>query len=129
MTELEELDRRYASGQFDAIRGDLERFLAAHREEIVRCIAELAGVSPADAVKRYIIGHRTINAERDISEQLEEIRKEKWIRGVQDGCAPDPQKVAADWSRQYSAAWRAHRITAIVYVFEREKERFLKLLA
>ena len=132
MTEIEEIERRYEAGQLDPIKHDLERFLVAHRAEIQACRAEEsrqgAEVSPGEAVKLFILRHRTINAQREIREQLEEIQREKWYRGVDRGCAPDPEEVALEWARKYSSAWRQHRLTTILYIFEREKDRYLRLL-
>jgi hypothetical protein len=132
MSELDEIREKYESGKLDSIKEDLERFLDAHRLEIAACRAEqeLRGV-PVDlesAVKLFILRHRSINPARDISEQLEEILKEKWIRGIRTGCAPDAQKVALEWAQCHSAGWRQHRLTTIVYVFERDKQRYLGIL-
>jgi len=57
-----------------------------------------------------------------------EIEKEKWIRGVREHRSPNPEDVARDWARLYSPSWRQHRILSIIYVFEQEKEKYLKLL-
>ena len=132
MSELDDIKANYDAGKLEGLRGDLERFLASHRDRILRFEEEQAarGLSiPRDsAVKFYILRLRSINPRREIQDQLEEIQREKWIRGIQTGCAPDPQEVAADWAKRYSAMWREHRLTEIVYVFEREKERYLKIL-
>ena len=132
MAELDEIRRDYEAGRLGAIQQDLERFLVAHRAEIVaaRAEQERAGVAvPAgDAVKLFILRHRSIHAQHEIRDQLEEIQREKWIRGVQSGCSPDAQQVAAEWAQAHSAAWRQHRLTTIVYVFEQDKDRYLKLL-
>ena len=132
MTELDEIQLEYEAGRLDSIKEDLQRFLRAHRAEIAAWRAEQAraagGLSDADAVKLFLIRHRSINPQREIRDQLEEIQKEKWIRGVTTGCAPDAQQVASEWARAHSAAWRQHRLTTIVYVFEREQDRYLKLL-
>lgn len=131
-SEIEEIRRKYDAGQLDSIKDDLERFICAHKADIVRYRSdqERKGLRLTDeaAVKFYIVEHRSINPRREIQEQLEEIRRETWIRGVQSGRAPDQGEVARDWARQHSAAWRAHRVTAIVYVFERDKERYCRLL-
>jgi len=132
MTEIEEIEKRYESGQLDSIKRDLERFLAAHRAEIQACRLEEARqgseVSQSEAVKLFILRHRTINAQREIREQLEEIQREKWCRGMDTGRSPDPEQVALEWARKYSSAWRQHRLTTILYIFEREKDRYLKLI-
>ena len=132
MGEIDAIRAEYESGRLEELRGDLERFLLAHRERIRAFAAEQAakGLAPTTetAVKFYLLRQRSINPRREIQDQLEEIQREKWIRGVNSGRAPDPQEVAADWARRYSAMWREHRITKIVYVFEREKDRYLKLV-
>lgn len=132
MSELDDIRRQYERGDLEPLKGDLERFLCAHRDRIRTFSTEQAAkglpASPDAVVKFYILRHRSINARREIQDQLEEINREKWIRGIQSGCEPDAQAVAADWARRYSAMWREHRVTTIVYVFEREKERFLKVL-
>jgi hypothetical protein len=132
MSTLDEIRRRYEAGQLEDIREDLERFLRDHGTRIARFREEQRGkgleVDDELAVKLYLIHYRSINPRKEIQDQLEEIRKEAWIRGVNSGCAPDPQEVAQDWARKYSAAWRDHRITTIVYVFERDKDRYLRIV-
>jgi hypothetical protein len=130
--ELEEIRRKYESGQLEPIRQDLERFILAHRQEIAlfRADQEKRGLALSDeaTVKLFLLRHRTINPRREIEDQLEEIQKEKWIQGVRTGRSPDAQEVALDWARNHSAGWRAHRLTTIVYVFDREKEMYCRLL-
>jgi len=133
MTELEEIAQKYASGRLDPIKSDLERFIRSNRVRIDSFRTELSSklhlaLTDENAIKQFILRHRSINPAAEIQEQLEEIQKEKWIRGVQDGCAPDDQAVALEWSQKYSAGWRAHRVTTIIFVFDRDKERFIGLL-
>ena len=131
-SEIDEIRRKYDAGELDSIKQDLERFICAHKADIVRYRADQKrkGLELTDeaTVKFYIIDRRSINPRREIQEQLEEIRRETWIRGINSGSAPNQGEVARDWARQHSADWRAHRVTAIVYVFEREKGRYCKLL-
>ena len=133
MSELDEIRKQYELGRLDPIRQDLERFIIAHRGAIETYRVEQGskGIPLTDeaAVKFYILRHRSINPRREIQDQIEEIMKEKWIRGVRTGRAPDEREVVAEWSREHSAAWRAHRVTVIIYVFEREKDRLVKLLS
>ena len=132
MSELEDIRRQYESGQLESIKEDLARFIVAHRPRIQEYRVELEskGLSLTDeaTVKFYLLRYRSINPGREIREQLEEIQKEKWIRGVRQGCPPDEQEVALEWARTHSAAWREHRVTTIIYVFEQEKDRYCGLL-
>ncbi len=132
MSEIDDIRRKYEAGQLDPIKDDLERFILAHRPHIAAYRAEQEGkglqLSDEAAIKFYLLRRRSINPQRDIHEQLEEIQREKWIQGVQQGCPPDGQRVAGEWARRYSAGWRAHRVTTIVYVFERDKDRYCRLI-
>ena len=132
MSEIEDIRRQYESGRLDSIKEDLGLFICAHRSRILeyRAAQEAKGLNlPEDAaIKFYLLRYRSINPGREIREQLEEIQREKWIRGVMTGCAPDEQAVAQEWARTHSAAWREHRVTTIVYVFEQEKERYCRML-
>jgi hypothetical protein len=132
VSEIDEIRRQYESGQLDSIKEDLSRFICAHRSRIqeYRAGQEAKGLSLTDdaTIKFYLLRYRSINPGREIREQLEEIQKEKWIRGVRQGCPPDEQEVAQEWARTHSAAWREHRVTTIVYVFEQEKEKYCAML-
>jgi len=134
MTEIDEIRSKYESGQLDHIKADLERFIVAHAAEIERYKQEqsergLAPIADDTAIKFFIIQNRSINPEREILEQIAEIEREKWIQGVRTGHSPDADAVCKEWANKYSAGWRAHRVTSIVYVFEREKERYLRILS
>ncbi len=133
MSELDEIREKYERGELGALKEDLERFITAHRAKIADCRAEQDRrgnpLAPDALIKFYILRHRSINPRREITDQLDEIQREKWIRGVNTGYSPDPQAVAEDWARQHSAAWRNHRLNEIIYVFEQEKERYVRLLS
>ena len=133
MTEIDEIRAKYETGQLEYIKSDLERFIIAHASEIEQFKRDqvergLPPITDDTAIKFFIIRNRSINPEREILEQVAEIEREKWIQGVKTGSAPDPQAVCAEWASKYSAGWRQHRVTIIVYVFEQEKERFLRVL-
>jgi thiosulfate/3-mercaptopyruvate sulfurtransferase len=126
--------RLRSRGELDTIRRDLERFLVEKRPDILKFKGELQARYPAMAVtdelaiKFFILRMRSINPAREIQEQLHEIEREKWIQGEKIKGPPDPFKVSAEWARLYSSGWRAHRVTTIVFILEKEKERLLRLL-
>ena len=132
MSELDDIRQQYESGHLDSIKDDLKHFICLNRTKILAYRDEQEGKGltlPDDAaIKFYLLRYRSINPAREIREQLEEIQKEKWIRGVLTGCPPDAQQVALEWARTHSAAWRQHRVTTIVYVFEQEKDRYCAML-
>lgn len=134
MTEIEEIRQKYLRGELENLRQDLEKFICAHRGAILGYLDDYnrknprRPMGPAVAIKWYLMKVRSINAEEEIREQLREIEKEKWIRGVKSGRAPDPHEVAMEWARLYSPGWRAHRVTEIIFVFEQDRDRFCGLL-
>jgi hypothetical protein len=132
VSEIDDIRKQYETGQLDSIKEDLGFFICAHKLRIQQYRAEQEAkglVLPEDAaIKFYLLRYRSINPKREIQEQLEEIQREKWIRGILTGCPPDGQEVAAEWARVHSAAWRQHRVTTIVYVFEQEKDRYCAML-
>lgn len=133
MDEIGHIREKYGKGTLEQIRKDLEGFLVAHRGKIrevrEKSFARKKGrVSPELAVKLYILQHRSINPAREIREQLHEINREKWIHGEMLGHPPDDQAVARSWAKKHAVEWRSHRVMEIVFVFEQEKERFLRIL-
>jgi hypothetical protein len=133
MAEIDEIREDYDKGRLEEIKLDLERFIIAHRSRIERFRTDQQGkglpaLTDEVAIKFYIIRYRSINPAREIQDQLKEIEREKWIRGVATGCEPDAQEVALEWSKAHSAGWRAHRVTTIIYVFDRDKDRYITLL-
>jgi hypothetical protein len=134
MTEIEEIRSKFQRGELDHICRDLEKFVVSHRAEIRRFQEDYNAKNPrrplddALAIKFYILQIRSINPQQEIREQLMEIEREKWIRGVKTGRAPDPEEVAMEWARLYSPGWRSHRVTAIIFVFEQERGRYAALL-
>lgn len=132
MGELEDIRRRYEAGELDAIREDLERFIRAHREQIVsfqQMRSRLGNTPLTDelALRLYVIKQRSINPQREIRDQIGEIEKEKWIRGIQTGTAPDESEVAREWALNHGAAWRSHRVATVIFLLDVEQVRFLKI--
>jgi hypothetical protein len=132
MGEIDEIRRRYEAGELESIRQDLTKFIRAHREAIrsfQQHRSRLGGTPLTDelSLKLYIIKERSINPEREIQEQLQEIEKEKWIRGVQTGRPPDEKSVAMEWALKHGAAWRGHRVATIIFLLDAQQEWFLKV--
>jgi hypothetical protein len=134
MSEIEQIRQEYEEGKLEQIKKDLQEFILKHRQDIKalresKAISKRLGELPYDMIIKFLIlKERSINPVQEIKEQLSEIEKEKWIRGIQLGYSPDPHQVALEWARLYSPGWRDHRVLSIIYVFEREKQRYLALL-
>lgn len=133
MSELHDLGKEYGTGKFGVVERDLEVFLIRNREEILRFKATLARKNPAVtdevAVKWYLLQLRTLNPVAEIRDQLREIEEECWIRAEKAGGGISRDEVAREWCARHAPGWRDHRVMAIIYCFERCKERLLPLLA
>lgn len=134
MSEIDEIRCSYEKGELDFIKADLEEFLRRHRREIKEFMALLnskqthSPVTLDGAVRLFITKKQSINPVRDIQDQIREIEREKWIQGVHNQRPPEPETVAQNWAKCHSPGWRSHRVTSILYVFDREKEHYLSLL-
>ncbi len=132
MSELQDLGREYGAGKLGTVERDLESFILRNRQEILRFRDQLARKNPSVtdevACKLYILQIRTLNPVVEIRDQLKEIEAECWIRGEKTGTQISRDEVANEWCRRHAPGWRDHRVLAIVYVFERCKDRLVPLL-
>ncbi|MBI3270078.1 MAG: hypothetical protein HYZ53_13720 [Planctomycetes bacterium] len=134
MDEFKNLDRDYRNGRFRAIEVDLENFIRKNRENIRRFqeenLRKLKSASPSDAlaIKWYIMQIQTINPVDEIKSQLDEIEKEIWYQAQQHGPGLDRSRVAKEWCRRHAPGWRDHRVLAIIYVLDRNVDRYVQIL-
>ncbi len=134
MSELDEIKTQYERGELDFIKKDLQHFIIYHKTKILEYKKFLRSrysdneIQDDLAIKLFILKERSINPRAEITDQIKEIEKEKWIRGVKTGNSPDPIQVATEWARLYSEGWRSHRLTSIIFVFEQEKDKYASLL-
>lgn len=132
MSELHELGREYGDGKLGTVERDLETFILRNRQEILRFRDQLArknpGVTDEVACKLYILQIRTLNPVAEIRDQLDEIKREIYYRGRDEQRPVLPDEVAREWCNRHAPGWRDHRVLAIVYCFERCKERLVPLL-
>ena len=134
MDEIDEIKENYESGKFDHIKNDLVDFITKYKNDIkaiksdTTVVTKFGNITDEVAIKLFILKHRSINPMREIKEQLAEMEREKWIKGVQTGKDPNSQQVAEEWAKLYSPGWRDHRVLSIIYVFERDKEKDIRML-
>jgi hypothetical protein len=75
----------------------------------------------------FILERKVVSLRKDMEDQLKEVEKEKWYRGEKNEC-DDFDCVCKEWVKNYGGAWRVHRTREVLYVFEREKERYLEVI-
>jgi hypothetical protein len=133
MTEAEELRSEYSAGKLDGIKRDLSSFLVNNREAIAKFKEEAAkmrrGIVADDtAIKLFILQLRSINPTDEIKSQLKEVENEIWYSAEkQRDAQPDRIAVAREWCRRHAPGWRDHRVMAIIYVFDVNKEHYLRI--
>ena len=134
MTEIQQLEEEFLAGTLAPIQRDLEAFLRTNRDKILefkRRQVDVLGPNPdaaALAVKWYILEVKCINPVEEIRSELGEIEREIWYEGERQKRTADRLEVAREWCRRHAPGWRDHRVMTIIFVFEREKSRYLKIL-
>lgn len=133
MTEWEQLGQTYNSGKFKSLESDLEKFIREHKSAIkdfqANELLRLKNIQPIDelAIRLYIMKTRSINPLEEIKLELDEIEKEIRYQAEKNGGKVDREQVAYEWSRYRAPGWRDHWILSALYVFERCKQKYLKI--
>lgn len=132
--EMNKIAEEYNLGKFRALEQDLETFIRQNRDKINKFkeaeLRELKGVSINDelAVKMYILQTRCISHVTEIKLELDEIQKEIWYTGEKEKKPANREEVARRWCALHAPGWRDHWVMAALYIFEHNKERYLKIL-
>ncbi|MCK5578916.1 MAG: hypothetical protein KAI63_05280 [Planctomycetes bacterium] len=131
---LQELEQDFCAGKFKKIEKELELFITQHKKEInlfrdteLKKIKNTP-VSDELAIKLFIMRTRSINPIEEIKLELQEIEKEIWYRGEKANGQVDRDKICQEWCQSHAAGWRDHWVMSVLYVFERHKNKFVKLL-
>lgn len=123
---VEELERAYRKGELNHIKIDLEEFLRAKKVELRDYRTKLSKffrkeLTMEESVKIYILQARSVNPRHEILEQLQEIKRmyNPADKGFSD---------INSWANYFSIDWRDHRTTSIIFVFDQNKEYYLRIL-
>jgi hypothetical protein len=131
--EFKKLSEECYLGRYKELEKDLEDFIRNNKETIKKFkeseLENLVDTMPTDelAIKLYIIKTRTINPSTEIKKELEEIEKEVWYQGEKLKSPADRNKIAIEWCRVHAPGWRDNWVMTALYVFEHNKEHYLKL--
>jgi hypothetical protein len=132
--ELKKLSDDYCLGQYRDLEKDLEEFIRKNKESIRKFketeLKHLDVVTSTNelAIKLYILKTRTINPATEIRTELAEIEKEIWIQGEKISGTPDRNKIATEWCKLHAPGWRDKWVFAALYVFEHNKDHYIRLL-
>lgn len=129
---IEELEVMHDEGNLEYIRSSLENFVFSHRNNIFGYKKILETVYSQEisldcALRLYILKTRSVNFHMDLRDQLEEIKKEVWIRHENH----DPKsedEIALEWAKKYGEKWREYRVMSILYFYDKNKNHYLDLL-
>jgi len=132
--ELKKLSEEFCLGRYKELEKDLEDFIRNNKDAITKFKetelknTDISSASNELAIKLYIIKTKTINPSAEIKKELAEIEKEIWYQGEKLKAPPDRNKIAQEWCRLHAPGWRDNWVFAVIYVFEHNKERYLKLM-
>jgi hypothetical protein len=130
--DIERIRRKHQNGVPEGLRTQLLNFLKENRgdfEAFRRAEQKAWGkpVEPFTCLKLYILHKKTICFREDLQSQIAEMN-----RAVETARRADrdinPASVKAEWTRTQAGSWRDRRILEIIYILDREKEMFLKLI-
>ena len=130
--ELDQVREKYDRGGYSELEECLEEFLKAHAFDLPgfkRWIEEQHKMEFTldNTIRHYIREHKSVSTTLDMKDQMKEIRKEKWFRGERHE-DDDIETVCREWIKKYGEAWRLHRVREILYVYGREKDRYMGLI-
>lgn len=130
-TPTDPLEDEWQKGKLRDLELDLEHFVRLHADEI-RAACRLPEPDHIDSLVRIMIRRRgTVNPRRDILDQAKEISNEIWWEGERI-CGPVPQnrqeEIARNWAHQHAANWREWRLREILYTWEKNLPRFIKMI-
>ncbi|MBI5367765.1 MAG: hypothetical protein HZA54_12065 [Planctomycetes bacterium] len=133
MQQLANIEEDYRLGKLRTIENDLENFIRLNREKIRRFqeehLRKLKTARPSDelAIKWYIMQIRTINPVDEIKTQLDEIEREIFYQAEKQGPGLDRGGIAKEWCRRHAPGWRDHRVLAIIFVLDRNKDHYIRI--
>jgi hypothetical protein len=130
MTELIELETDYKAGKYRSVEQELETFVRKHKRSILECqksFSKRKPISLEQAIKLYILQIRSLNPSYEIRAQLEEIEREIWYRGEWSRHEVDRNEIAREWCRRHAPGWRDHNVLAVIFVFDKNKDRYLRI--
>lgn len=124
-TEVKELEEAYQRGELDQIKKDLDIFLRTSAKQLANFQKKIErrfkkNIPIEDAIKIFILDQRSINTKTEIEEQLQSIKK------ISKKEKTTVENAGYLWAKKFSAYWRDHRTTSIIYVFHKNKSRYLK---
>ncbi|MBI4243798.1 MAG: hypothetical protein HY606_06875 [Planctomycetes bacterium] len=124
---VEDIDRAYNRGELDQIKKDLEDFIVKNKSNLIKFKSTTSkkfkkDISTEDALKLYVLQARSINPTNEILDQLTN------IKSYSEESNKDIESAGLSWANKFSVSWRDHRTTSIIYVFEKNKSHYLKLL-
>ena len=130
--QLDQIRRRYEAGDLDYILEDIITFVIQHQQEIrlYRDIkSRLHGKPLGDwcAIARVILDRKSINPRRELGDEIEEVQRERWIRGERGEMLTE-NEAAELWARFHAAGWRDHRLLVYLYIVSENRTALGALL-
>ncbi|MFA5793623.1 MAG: hypothetical protein WC980_00935 [Candidatus Brocadiia bacterium] len=133
-SEIKNIAQDYCSGKYRELEKDLESFIKQNKEGIKKfktsVLPELRipNLTEELAIKMYIVKAKSINHLTEIKTELDEIEKEIWYTGEKNKKPANRDEVAKEWCKKHAPGWRDRWVMAALYVFEHNKQHYLKLL-
>jgi hypothetical protein len=130
MTELDEIKKGYESGYLDPIKSQLEKFIRKHKDDIIKFKQQEENLwkhsmDLAAAVKLFILKIRTIDMHAEMADQVKALETVASNKPAHI----DTNSAHMDWVHSHAKGWRGYRVLAIIYVFDKNRDRLLKVFS
>ncbi len=128
MNELDLIKQKYNRGELDSLKLQIQNFLRKNRDKIAVFQKQQSNIwkrtfSVEDAIKYFILHHKTIDMIAEMREQVHKIEED--ISQKKPFSLLEEARIKADWIRENAGVWRDNRVLEILYVFNKNPEIFL----
>ncbi len=131
---VDDIEEEYEQGNLQEVEQDLSTFLDERRQKIFEIRKSLEDqfsnrhIDLAFAVKTYILQIRSINPEYEIRKEMKDIEREVQRRQSKHDEPVDREEVVQEWCDRYAPSWRDRHVMTVIYVFERNRDKYLSII-
>lgn len=126
-SEEEQITREFQQGAYDFVPDVLEGFFWKHRCKILEFIRNSSNLPLEAAVEQWLVQHPYLDLRRENMAQVHEAELYRWYEGER-GRVLSEEEAMAEWASKYRGTWRHHYGLAVAFVFEMNKERYLRIV-
>ncbi|MFP4522831.1 MAG: hypothetical protein ACLFQK_11865 [Fibrobacterota bacterium] len=127
---IQTIEKKFECGELDEICLKLVTFIRHNINEILEhwrseCRTWDRCVDLQTAIKTFLLRKGSVDMSMDMKAQVEAMKKEI-ERRMSEGDS-DITRIKTEWTQKYAGIWREYRTLEIIYAFDRNKEKCLRV--